>query len=72
MKKQTNYSQLKEQEKYPERKNKETNFSSIPDPKFKKKVTKILKELRKTIDRKTDHSKKELKIIKRSQSKLDN
>ena len=33
---------------------------------------KMLKELRKTIDRNADYCKKELETIKRSQSKLEN
>ena len=40
--------------------------------KFEKKEIKMLKELRKTIDRNVDHCNKELETIKRSQSKLDN
>ena len=72
MKKQRNYSQLKEQEKSPERTNNETDLSSLPDPKFKKEVIKMLKEIRKIINRNADQCNKELKTIKRNQSKLDN
>ena len=48
-------------------KNNETDLSSLPDPKFKKKVIKILKELRKAINRNADHCNEELETIKRSQ-----
>ena len=37
-----------------------------------KKKIKILKELRETINRNTDHQNKELETIKKNQSKLDN
>ena len=63
---------LKRQEKSPERKNNETDLSSLPDPKFKKEVIKILKELRKAINRNADHCNKELETIKMSQLKLEN
>ena len=72
MKKQKDHSQLKDQENSPERTNNETDISSLPDPKFKKEVMKILKELRKAIDRNADYWKKELETIKRSQLKLEN
>ena len=70
MKKQRNYSQLKEHEKSPERIN-ETDFSLL-DPEFKKEVIRMLKELRKSIDRNADHCNMELETLKRNQSKLDN
>ena len=57
MKKQRNYSQLKEQEKSTERKSNETDLFSLPDPEFKKEVLKMLKELRKTINRNADNCK---------------
>ena len=60
MKKQGNYSQLKEQEKSPERTNNETNLTSLLDLEFKKEIIKMLKELGKIIDRNTDHWNKEL------------
>ena len=47
MKKQSNYSQFKKQNKYPERTNNETDPTSLPDPEFKKEVMEMLKELRK-------------------------
>ena len=72
MKKQRNRSQLQEQEKSPERTSNETDLSSLPDPKFKKEVVKILTGLRKAIDRNADSCNKELETIKRIQSKLDN
>ena len=62
MKKQRNYSQLKEQEKSPKRTNNETDLSSLLDPEFKKEVIKMLKELRKIISRNADHFNKELKL----------
>ena len=39
---------------------------SLTDTKFKKEIMKILKELRRTIDRNADYCKKELETIKRS------
>ena len=49
------YSQLKEQEKSPERTNNETDLIDVVDLKFKKEVIKMLKKLRKIIKRKTFH-----------------
>ena len=72
MKKHRNYCQLKEQEKSPERTNNETDLSILSDPRSKKEVLKILKELRKIIKRNADHCNKVLETIKRNQSKLDN
>ena len=72
MKKQRKYSQLKGQEKSPERTDNETDLSSISHPEFKKEVIKMLKEIRKVIIRNVDDCNKELEIIKRNQSKLDN
>ena len=46
MKKQRNYSQLKEQELSPERTNDETDLTSLLDIEFKKEVIKKVKELR--------------------------
>ena len=40
---------MKEQEKSPERTNNETDLSILSDPRSKKEVLKILKELRKII-----------------------
>ena len=60
MKRQRNYSQLKEQVKSPERTNNETEFISLLHPKFKKEVIKVLTELRKIIDRNADHCNKKL------------
>ena len=71
MKKQRKHSQLKEQENF-ERSNNETDFSSLLDLEFKREVIKILKVLRKTIDRNAHHCIKELETIKRNQSKLEN
>ena len=58
MKKQRNHSQINNQENSPERTNNEIDISSLPDPKFKKEVIKILKELRRPIDRNADYCKK--------------
>ena len=52
--------------------NNKTDLSSQLDPKFKKEAIKMLKELRKIINRNTDHFNKELKTINRNRSKLDN
>ena len=72
MKKQRNHSQLKEQENSPKGANNETDLWSLIDTEFKKKVMKILKELRKAINRNADYYKKELETISRSQEKLEN
>ena len=66
MKKQRNYSQSKEQEKSPKKINNETGLSSLPDPEFRTELIKMLKELRKIINRNTDHFNKELKTINRN------
>ena len=68
---QRNYSQLKEQKSL-ESPNDETDLSSPPDADFKMEAIKMLKELRKIIDRNTDDCNKELEATKRNQSKLDN
>ena len=60
MKKQRNHSQLKDQENSPERMNNKADLSSLSYPEFKKEVIKILKELRKDIDRNADYHKKRL------------
>ena len=68
MKKQRNYSQLKEQEKSPERTNEEIELIPLPEPEFKKNVLiKMLTGLRKSINRNADHCKKELETIKMNQ-----
>ena len=72
MKKQRKYSQLKEQDKSPERTTNETDHTSLLNPEFKKEVIKILKELRKSINRNADRYCKELERIKVNSSKLDN
>ena len=41
------------------------HLSSVIDSEFKKEVMKVLKELRKAIDRNADYCKKELETIKR-------
>ena len=42
------------------------------DTRFKKEIMKILKELRRAIDRNAYYCKKKLDIIKRKQEKLEN
>ena len=64
MKKHRKYSQLKEEAKSPERTNNETDLTSLLNPEFKKEGIKTLKELRKNINRNTDHYYKELERIK--------
>ena len=66
MKQQRNYCQLKE-EKSSERTNNEADVTSLLDPEFKKEVIKMLKELKKIINRNADHCNKELETIKRNQ-----
>ena len=72
MKKQRSHSQLKDQEHSPERTNNETDLLSLIDTEFKKEIMKILKELRRTIDRSVDYYYKELETIRRNQEKLEN
>ena len=67
-----NHSQLKDQENFSEGTNNETDFFSLIDTDFKKEIMKILKELRKAIDRNAEYCKKELETIKRNQEKLEN
>ena len=71
-KKQRNHSQLKDQEYTPERTNNEADLFSQIDTNFKEKIMKILKELRKAINRNAEYCKKELETIKRNQEKLEN
>ena len=72
MKKQRNHSQLKDQENSPERTNNETDLFSLIDTNFKKEIMKILKELRKAVERNAEYCKKEPETIKRNQEKLEN
>ena len=51
MKKQRNHSQMKDQENSPEGTNSETDLFNVIDTDFKKEVMKILKKLRKAINR---------------------
>ena len=69
MKKQRSQSQLKDQENSPERINNETDLFSVIDTDCKKEIMKILKELRKGINRNAKHCKKELGTMKRNQEK---
>ena len=79
MKKLWNHSWLKEQENSPEAANNETDLCSLTDTEFKRKVVKILKELRLNIkelradiNSNADYFRKELENIRRSQEKLEN
>ena len=72
MKKERNHSHLKDQENSPKGTNNETDLFSLIDTEFKKEVMKILKELRKAVNRSADYCKKELETIRRSQEKLEN
>ena len=58
MKNKRNHSQFQDQENSPERTNNETNLSSVTDSKFKKKIIKTWKELRKAIDTNADYCKR--------------
>ena len=60
MKEQKNDFQLKDQEKSPKRTNNERDLFSLIDTEFKKEIMKILKELRKAIDRNADYCKKSI------------
>ena len=55
MKKQRNYSQLKDQENSPKGTNNETDLFTLTDSQCKKEIMKILKELRKAIERNADY-----------------
>ena len=79
MRKLRNDSQLKEQENSPEAANNETDLCSLIDTEFKKKIVKILKELRLNIKKlradmnnNADYFRKELENKRRSQEKLEN
>ena len=54
MKKERNHSHLKDQENSPKGTNNETDLFSLIDTEFKKEVMKILKELKKAIERNAD------------------
>ena len=72
MKKLRNHSQLKQQENSPKAVNNETDLCSLTDVEFKRKIVKILKELRDDMNGDADTLRKELENIKRSQEKLEN
>ena len=72
MKKQRNHSQLKDQKNFSERTNNETDLFSLTDTELKKEIMKILKELRKAINKNADYCKRELETIGGSQEKLEN
>ena len=71
MKKQRNHTQLKDQENSPEITNNDTDFFSLIDTDFKEEIMKIMKELRKVINRNAHYCEKELETIRRSQEKLE-
>lgn len=56
---------MKEQEKSPERMNNGIDLDSLLDSVFKKEVIKALKEIRETINRNAEYSKKETETRKR-------
>ena len=58
MNKHRNYFQLRDQENSTERTNNKTDFFTLTNSEFKKEIIKILKELRKTINRNADYCKK--------------
>ena len=62
MKNERNHSQIKDQENSPERTNNETDLFSLIDTEFKKEILKILKELRRAIDRNADYCKKDQEL----------
>ena len=64
-------SQLKDQEDSPETTNK-TNLLSLIDTMFEKEIMKIMKELRKAVNKNAVYCKNELEVIKMSLLKLDN
>ena len=64
MKRQRNYSQLREQEKTPEKINKWNRDNQFTRQQVQKLVRKMLPELSKRIDLNTDRGKKELETIK--------
>ena len=72
MKKQRNHSQLQEQEKSLEEKWNETDLSSLPDSEFRKEVIKLLKGLRKVINRNAYYCKKRTRNYKRESRKTRN
>ena len=44
-------------------KNNETDLTTVLDPEFKKEIVEMMKGLRKIIERKADHSKKEIETM---------
>ena len=44
-------------------KNNETDLTTVLDPEFKKEIIEMMKGLRKIIERKADHSKKEIETM---------
>ena len=66
------HSRIKYQENSPERTSNETDLIILIHNEFKKKIIKILKKLRMTIERNADYCKRKLETIRRSQEKLEN
>ena len=64
MEKQRNHSQLTDEDNSPERTNSERGLFSLIATDFKKQIMKILKELRKAINRNAEYCKNELETIK--------
>ena len=54
------------------KKNNETKINSLPDKEFKASVIKMLTELGKIFDVHSEHFKKELENIKKTQSEIKN
>ena len=72
MKKLRNHPQLNQQENSPKAVNNETDFCSLTDFEFKRKIVKILKELREDINGNADSLRKELENIRQTKEKLEN
>ena len=72
MKKQRNYSQLKEQTKLPKTINTEMEINNLPGKELKTLVIKMLTELGKRIYLNSEHFNKEPEDIKKIQSEMNN
>ena len=72
MRRQRNWSQLKEKEKTTEKTNNETEIKNLPDKGFKTLVIRMLTELGKRIDEHSENFNKELENFKMNQSELKN
>ena len=65
MRRQRNFSQLKEQEKNPEKITNETKISNLPDKEFKAWVIRMLPEVGESTDEHSKNSNKDLENIKK-------